>query len=1723
MLEAMFRDAFDRTTTSGLGTADDGTVYSAVGGDDYAHVDGSKVVQTSSSQSRYSGMPRVATGAVQFDFFTTSSRSDPNLAYQVDGGWELQNPGHYYHLFGTAISNGDNTWTIGCFGHLFSITVVASTWYRVRVEYDGTTERVKVWKRDVDPEPSTWNASGTTTQFGGSLLITSSGTPMIKITGPSSTSRSAQIDNVVIWDTFAAALAFSDDFNRTVDPGLGGNWVYTTDDSSQPSPGVMSVDGDVAHVPAGEFESQTNPDIPYAAEGYVRWDFLVPADTTDTVQMGVNFPAGTFYVGNPNGTSHVSRAWRDNTTGAYVEFYPDGSDWWTVWFWFGSGTDYVKIWPRDAPGEEPVWTPLPNTAGVPGTPDYSTFVLDVYYAPVAEDQLFDNMFVWASGPTTTTGSFTLAAEIARRSFDLRAIVKDTPRGQFDLEAAVARGWHFDAWVIPNRRFDLGAIVRRAMAGSFGLDAEAALTAPTVFLLDAMVGVRHPGSFLLKAWVVPIPSQAGSFDLAAFVVGTLGSFGLDAQVSSPASHADAFSLDAEVSATYRWSGFSVAAVALVAQSGVFDLEAIVAAASTPRSGSFGLSARAAGRLLLEAFVGYSFKLAAEVRNPAQEFGLDAWIGRTGFGWFAFDAVVANGAFTLNAIVKATRGDIIPFIASVIRRTAQSFGLDAHVAGAFTFDAYVQPTFRLSAEVADNSGQRYWPPGSGGPGNPPPIDAGSGDPWRPPHHQVRIQILIDDVDVTKDVELAGCNFTQAAGNNPGTFSLPMKGVFKKYDGGEEVVVKVDGFRQFGGLVVIANHGYHYPYVAGEEGDIDHPNTQPITVLQGTDFNVLFDRVVIYNVPWVTAHGLQGDYEPIDPLPADHSDRFYIQTIFAKYIDTVWRKQFGYNTYVEEATVHPSPETPFTVETGQTLRQFLAALSQMTNQIWYFDPYYELHSHSRANANAPRAITDGTGDESGGDPTGGIHCRDLTVVWSIADMADDTMVYGTLAETVEGEIIFNRRQDDENIAKFGLWQYAEVRSDLHLRAHVNQRGYALQVRSNRRVHRAQCRIFEKGFQAGQIVSLFSGEYGVAENIPITQLVMTFLVSQGAENGKFFGVPAYDLTMGNEPDPPWNLYDALPWQSHDYSFSPSSPNFGWRMPHLQLRNDGPGPQVAPCRGDGWLTIWASGCAVQVIGATATRTFITNPLSPPPWCVVFRMPANHAGFSLTQRMLDADDSGYNGQASFSAGFALIGSDWTLTAGSSGQVPDIGGSSQVTVPFVASKESYARVQVLQDGTVNARVWQGSEPSAWQAVAHPDPPADLLPLFMGGLAPSSRVQVSANVAAEFAVAGQPGWGWVWFYPVRTDPFQVFEKLFSPYLPATWGTVFRPGGTRPYEVPGDGGNTLDAVAIPNFPRDDSWDIFPRSAMQDLHANEQVMHRLVWGFSWVPSNGTGDANDPRMVTDQHSYVGFLAPPGAKRVILEATAYPNVYETGLFSIGSQPGPTGEGAIQFEVWRSDYRGADPRPDPNHTVIYSGTAPDYNYKDGDGSPIRYAYPIHAEFDIAGGEIFQIGGKITNSWDEIMHAHHEGELLVNGLKRVIELKITDIRLRFDWDPVPCEGDDVLGDCVDATDDPYWETGWGQEMTAADKGSGAFVARLPVAPATLSVYRHGKLLIPGDDYTTDGDEDHRNYHLVTPGARCLRLVYLASTATVTTDPQQRDSGTGNKLPDRTTQPDTRGIGQ
>jgi hypothetical protein len=1305
-----------------------------------------------------------------------------------------------------------------------------------------------------------------------------------------------------------------------------------------------------------------------------------------------------------------------------------------------------------------------------------------------------------SGPVTRTGHFTIGAWVDAgpgQSWGVGAVIAGRTRALFDIDAYTAHTILISAWIRLVRTFGIDAVLRRAQAGSFVMDA-AIGDRPNVWLVDAYSVRKVPGSFPVKGWLVA-PERGGSFPLDAFLVGTRGDFVMDAQISSPATVGGAVELDAVVSDTYRRSGFDLGAVVHTAGSGgLFDVEAVVAL--VPSIHSFPVDALIPPWFALGAFVAQSFQMSAEIWKPGQSITFDAQVLGLHFGWVAFDAVVARGYIAFNAVVKASPHDIIPFIAWV-RRLDQSFGLDARVADHFGISAYVQPSFTVGAFISSDSGQKYWPPGSGGPGNPGPIDPGTGEPWLPPHHQVRIEIFIDGKDMTAHVELAQCMFEQHAGSSPGSFSLPLRGAFPKYDGGEEIRVDLDGFRQFGGFVTNVTHGYHYPYVAGEDKDEAHPNQQPLTLLEGTDFNVLFDRVYIYNVPDVGSR-THGIYTTIDPLPMGLTDKEYISAVLSKYIDPPWRRLFDFTTYVEVTGNSPSPEQPFTVETGQTLRQFLTSLSQMTNAIWYMDPYYAIHSHSRANANAPRAITDGTGTDSGGDPTGGIHCRELSVEWTIESTMNDVTVYGTLAETVEGQIIFSRRQDQDLIDKVGLWQYQEFRSDLHLQSHVSERAGILKSRADRVIHRAVCKIFEKGFQAGQVVSLFSGEYDVAENIPITVMSMTFALSQGAdEDGKCYGVPVYELQMSNDPEPPFNLYDALPWEFHDLGDSPSHPRF--QMPHVTLTTKEPGNTLKPCVDNGWVPLWAPGDPLIPDGSIV----VTDPMSPPPWCIVVRMAGGPQPFSISQLMLPGDHSGYSDpagtQSSMFAQLGFIG-HWFLSVhalGQTGSGNTTDNSPTIVAPITPGVDNYARIQCLLDGTVRIRLWPATkrEPEAWTLSATPSYQPGVDMGVAGHLGLASRLGIQGTV--EVALAGDQGKGWVWFDSLGYVGADLITSqiIYSPYLPWTWGVIKYPGGTRPAGVDeGTGGNVLDAESAPySFPRGDIYEITPEAThgFPGQFSTEYVMHRYDWGFSYVPSTISGNFDDPRMLRDCHNYIGFKPPPGATRFHFEAFAYINVYETGAASIGSQPPPSGEGAISFEVLRTWYSGLP--GEPAELPIMSSTSPDYNYGPGEADlgHIKHAYGVSYHADITDQELVQIGGKITLAPDALMKSHGPGPLLVNGMKRVAELKLWNVRVSFEWDPVEGGNSDSLGPCLEDEAPPVLEHGWFSEMVEASKPGGYFSASRPVAPATLNVYLHGVLLMPDDDWVqVEGSKTQ--FILIKPGPRCLRLVYMALTAGIET---------------------------
>lgn len=878
----------------------------------------------------------------------------------------------------------------------------------------------------------------------------------------------------------------------------------------------------------------------------------------------------------------------------------------------------------------------------------------------------------------------------------------------------------------------------------------------------------------------------------------------------------------------------------------------------------------------------------------------------------------------------------------------------------------------------------------------------------------------------------------------------------------------------------------------------NRQPLTILEGLDFNALFDQIMIYNVP-ATPVG-RGPYTPITPLAKNHSDRFYIQTVFAHYIETPWKKLFDYNTYVEDVGNSPSPETPFTVETGQSLRVFMQSLSQMTNAIWYFDPYYALHNHHRANANSPRAITDGTGTDGGGDPTGGVHCRDLIIIDSIENMANDNRIWGTLAETVEGEVISAHRTDADTIEQYGLWQYMEFRADLHLQSHVSERAGILQSRANRRIRTATLRLFEKGFQAGQVASLFSDEWGVAQNLPILGLTMTFLASQEPDGDIYYGIPAYDLVLSNDPQPAFDLYDALPWENFDYGYAPSHPRF--QMPHLALWSGSSGNTIAVC--DEYTPVFTPDC-----GAVLTQ------LPAGPYCVVM---ATKPGATFISCAVGFGPSyGYRfGNISFGGGaqaqyllgrliFTLRMADFPGNFAASEVSMDLGASE---APIFLRAEYYV-------GGIRAKVWRQTE-------HEPDWMLQLGEVFdsrvTAGYAGAAPVGVNIDDGfgnTDYAIGAMAGWNWFWFTGVIPGDF-FYGEVWQNTPANTWTSLLFPAGSRPSNPGAPQPDVLDAItgAGGNFPRGDTVVV----TNNDLggSSGNLLMNKLRWGFSYIPAAAAGNFDEPRMLDDTRNYVGFTAPLGATSVELRGVAYINAPATGIAGIGDQPGPTGEGAIQFEMWVSDYRGSTAVGDPNHVTIGAGVSPDYNFH---GS-VQWAFPFSYSAAVTPGQQLQIGGKITSDWGELMRSHLVfGPILAATFSRTLELRIKDVRLRYYHGPDEC-GDSDVGPCADEDDAPELETGWGSEVVTANRGTGAFTSRLPVVVASLNVYRRGKLLTPEVDWAQVG-ASNQSFVLTSPGARCLRLVYLVDNQSIATDPSTSRVRTGDVFPDQARVSDIRGL--
>jgi hypothetical protein len=245
----------------------------------------------------------------------------------------------------------------------------------------------------------------------------------------------------------------------------------------------------------------------------------------------------------------------------------------------------------------------------------------------------------------------------------------------------------------------------------------------------------------------------------------------------------------------------------------------------------------------------------------------------------------------------------------------------------------------------------------------------------------------VDITGDVIWSSTEFNQMARTGPGTFTITMKGPQPDFKGGEEIHFEIDDLRVFGGWVTDVQKDYFFPDLS-----------EPRTIIHGTDYNILFDRLAIRNYPWEFAnHGNTGfdagPYRSWPPFKKGVMDSVMIKSVFHNYVSPDLPVAFDWWSQVDTITT-PAPVTPWVMpEAGSPLRAFMQSVSMITTGVWYIDPYMVLHYHDRGKETAPYPLTDGAG---------GISSRGLSVTTDISSMINDIIIWGTLGKTVSGAIM-------------------------------------------------------------------------------------------------------------------------------------------------------------------------------------------------------------------------------------------------------------------------------------------------------------------------------------------------------------------------------------------------------------------------------------------------------------------------------------------------------------------------------------------------------------------------------------------------------------------------------------------------------------------------------------------------------------------------------------------------
>jgi hypothetical protein len=310
---------------------------------------------------------------------------------------------------------------------------------------------------------------------------------------------------------------------------------------------------------------------------------------------------------------------------------------------------------------------------------------------------------------------------------------------------------------------------------------------------------------------------------------------------------------------------------------------------------------------------------------------------------------------------------------------------------------------------------------------------------------ISIKVNGVDITDKVVFNETSFQSQANPIQGSFKVVVRDTDQTFSAsvGSKVTCHIDGVGLAGGYVMRLGRGNFLPAVSTSPPSSVKSRKW---ILEGPDFNVLFDKRIVYDA----ANPYASPAVPAGSRTITKAFNYMMNNLldvppglgWSTHVDTIYDDDGSQTAYGTEEN------GGLYVGTAETWRKQMDDFADQSGIIYYIDADFEVHLHAYENVLAPFIITD-VANQNALQFREGEYTKDFTRivteahVWGGSSIRSEDggpggdVVYAKYPDPPAG----NAREQGaiDRLAQYGLWQMGEERA--------GQNNYLLQSSVNKR----------------------------------------------------------------------------------------------------------------------------------------------------------------------------------------------------------------------------------------------------------------------------------------------------------------------------------------------------------------------------------------------------------------------------------------------------------------------------------------------------------------------------------------------------------------------------------------------------------------------------------------------------------------------------------------------------